>query len=66
MAASMLGRYYWQPQDRTSMTDEKMQAHLADMREKEAIFWAGGKNPDPIRERIGKIIENIEQVCSNK
>lgn len=66
MAASVLGQYYWQPRDRASMTDEQAKIHLADMQEKEAIFWAGWKKPDPIRERVDKIIENIEQACSNK
>ncbi len=66
LSASMLGQYYWQQKDRNSMTNEEKKTHLADLREKEAILWAGYKVPDTIRDRVDKIIENIEQVCSNK
>jgi len=65
LASKLLGTHYWMRQEHLSaIKKDEYEKHLKSMEEKEAIFWEGMKDPDPVVIEINRIVSEIEIVCS--
>jgi len=62
LASRRLARL-WIHKNLDALPLERLEKHQKGVEEAEAIFWEGSVDPDPINQRLEKVITEIEKIC---